>query len=919
MRTWSLAFLLLVAGICNLPASVTAQAPAPASTPTIPTPVSVLGFEPGADYKLATYDETVDYFQKLDASSDRMMLFQAGKSTQGRTFWYAAISSPANLAKLDRYREIARRLAHPAGLSEAEARAIAREGKAIVHLDGGLHSSEVAGPQHTIQLAYDLVAKGAEPEFAHILDNVIVLLWPTINPDGQQMIAEWYRGNVGTPFEVSPMPRLYQEYVGHDNNRDGYMLNMIESRVMEHAWRTWEPQIIHVHHQSSPFPTRIWLPPFAEPIANRAPYLISREINMIGMAMAQGLEERGQVGATHMGTGFDAWYPGYIDYKPVFQNVASYWTETALYSYATPRLYTLNDFPPNMRDLRPQALYTSPWPGGWWRLRDAVEYMHTASISMLDYASRYRESVLLNRYRSGRWQIDKYSQAPPYAYVIAQQQRDPVAAVEMLRRLAFQGVRISQLASAASLGGLEYPAGTWVVPMDQEFAEVARQVFDVQRYPDLRESPDGPLEQPYDAAGWTLPLQMGVTVASIDEPVSDEVRARLKPLGSAPSPAAPVTPYDSGTNDAAPFDSAPGPGFDTNSTAAAIVPPEGKVSGRGPALALDPAQNNTFAALNRAWTLGASVFIADTEGASERRRAKEAEGASERAGSSERRGFSPGVTDTRYIVTGLSAAQQDEIVKTYALQATRVAAPRQDSRQIRRPRVGLYRPWMASMDEGWTRWVLERYGFDIVSLTPKDFRGQALLADRVDTLIVADEFRGLMEGYGAGVVPAEYEGGMGADGVRAIDRFVRGGGTLVCFNRGTAFAIEQFSLPVKNVVAGLKRQEFFTGGSVMEVETEPGHSVMAGMPARAAIFVDGSPAFETGEGFSGEVLARYQGSGSPLLSGYLLGERFLHNRAAALDVAHGQGHIILLGFRPQWRGQPFGTFRVIFNAVMGLQ
>ena len=328
-----------------------------------------------------------------------------------------------------------------------------------MHIDGGLHSTEVAGPQQTMQLAYDLLAKADDPEYAHIFENVILLLWPTINPDGQQMVAEWYRGNVGTPFEVAPMPKLYQEYVGHDNNRDGYMLNMIESRVMEHAWRQWEPQIIHVHHQTAPFPTRIWLPPFAEPIATQAPYLISREINMIGMAMAKGLDARGQVGATHMGTGFDAWYPGYIDYKPVFQNIASFWTETALYSYATPKMYTLNDFPPNMRDLRPQALYTSPWPGGWWRLRDAVEYMETASISVLDYASRYREQVLLNRYRAGPWQIDKYSKAPPYAYVIPQQQRDPVAAVELLRRLAFQGVRVSQLSSAATVEGDELCRG----------------------------------------------------------------------------------------------------------------------------------------------------------------------------------------------------------------------------------------------------------------------------------------------------------------------------------------------------------------------------------------------------------------------------------------------------------------------------
>jgi hypothetical protein len=877
-----------------------------AQVPSLPTPESVLGYRAGADYKIATYDETVGYFQKLDAVSDRMEMMRAGTSTQGRTYWLAAISSAPNLAKIDRYREIARRLAHPAGLSEADARRLASEGKAIVHIDGGLHSSEVAGPQHTMQLAYDLLAKADDPEYAHVLDNVILLLWPTINPDGQQMIAEWYRGNVGTPFEVAPMPKLYQEYVGHDNNRDGYMLNMIESRVMEHAWRQWEPQIIHVHHQSSPFPTRIWLPPFAEPIASQAPYLISREINMIGMAMAKGLEERGQVGATHMGTGFDAWYPGYIDYKPVFQNIAAYWTETALYSYATPRLYTLNDFPANMRDLRPQALYTSPWPGGWWRLRDAVEYMETASLSVLDYASRYREHVLLNRYRAGRSQIEKYTKAPPHAYFVPQQQRDPVAAVELLRRLAFQGVRVSTLNAEAAVEGVTFPAGTWVVPMDQEFAETARQVLDVQRYPDLRESPDGPLEQPYDAAGWTLPYQMGVSVTSLMTPITPELRGKLNPMGAEPPAAAPVTPYETGPTDTASFDSAPGIGFDTSSVAAAIVPPPGKAPGTGPALALDPGQNNTFAALNRAWGMGARVFRAGATGATGATGPTSA-GAPGAAGAPDGRG-------ARYVVTGLTAAQQDELVKAFALRAERTAAPT-GGRELKRPRVGLYRPWMASMDEGWTRWMLERYGFDVVSLYPQDFRN-ATLADRVDALIIADEARGLLDGYGTGVVPAQFTGGIGEDGVRAIDSFVKGGGTLICFNRAAGFAIQQFALPVKNVVGGLKRQEFFTGGSVVEVQTTTAHPVMAGMPERAAVFVESSPAFETGEGFTGEVLARYQPSGSPLLSGYLLGERFLNGRAAALEVTHGKGHIILLGFRPQWRGQPFGTFRVVFNAVM---
>ena len=393
------------------------------------------------------------------------------------------MSSPENLANVEKYRQIAQRLAHPDGLADADAHRLAQEGKAFVHIDGGLHSTEVAGGQHILQLAYDLLAHADDPKIKPIFDNVILMLWPSINPDGQNIVANWYMGNVGTSFETAPLTELYQKYVGHDNNRDAYMLNMVESREMSRAWRHWEPQIIYVHHQSSPFPTRIWLPPFAEPIAPRVPALMSRTVNMIGMGIARSLEERGQVGATHMGTGFDAWYPGYVDYMPMLQNINSFWTETALYRYATPHQYTIADYPAQYRGLRSESLYPSPWPPGWWRLKDAVDYMLTASMSVLDYASKYKEELLYNRYQAGRDQIRRYEQNPPFAYVIPQQQRDPVAPVELLRRLAFNGVAVSQLSAQAVIDGATYAAGTWVIPMNQPFAELARQLLEVQVYP----------------------------------------------------------------------------------------------------------------------------------------------------------------------------------------------------------------------------------------------------------------------------------------------------------------------------------------------------------------------------------------------------------------------------------------------------
>jgi hypothetical protein len=361
-------------------------------------------------------------------------------------------------------------------------------------------------------------------------------------------------------------------------------------------------------------------------------------------------------------------------------------------------------------------------------------------------------------------------------------------------------------------------------------------------------------------------------------------------------------PYNAkGSGDAAAFDSVPGIGFDTSPSAAAVVPPAGRISGSGSALAVDPAQNNAYRAINRAWKAGASVeYVAGSAGAG------------------------PGA---RFLIKGLPEAAQQEMVSSLALQAERSSV---SGAPLRRPRIGLFAPWSGSMDEGWTRWVIEQYGFDIVTVRPEDFK--APLRGKVDVLILADDARLPLEGSGAGRGAAAQTGGGRGGGrgavrpeyaytitsadLQLLDGFVREGGTIVCFNSAYRWAVQQFKLPVKNAADGLKPEDFFLRGSIVDVITDPAHRVMAGMPERAAVFVDGSPVFEPLDGFKGTVLAKYADAGSPLLSGYLIGEKYLQGKAAALDVEVDKGHIVLIGFRPQWRGQPFGTFRVVFNAAL---
>ncbi len=855
-----------------------------AAQQTIPTPESVIGFAIGDDFQLASYEQSIAYFRALDEASDRVQLVEVGRTSEGRAWYLALISSPENLANIERYREISQRLAHPEGLTDDEARGLAREGKVIVAIDGGLHSSETAHGQHTIQLAYDLVTEKDGDVSRAILDNVVLLLWPSMNPDGQEMVVDWYRSHLGTPYEISRLPALYQKYVGHDNNRDGYGLNMIESRTSVRVVRHWEPQVIYSHHQTAPFPATIFLPPYANPISPYYHPLMSRTMNMMGMAAAQMLDERGFPGATHMGTGYDTWYPGYIDFINVFQNIVLMFSETGFHGYATPRFYTVDDFPPEDRALNPGTLHSSLWPGGWWRLKNSVDMMLTASTATLDVAAKYRENILYNRYQAGRDVIVSHTDGPPYAYFIPQQQRDPVAAVELLRRLAFQDVEIQQLERAVEFQGQRFPAGTWVIPMARANANLPGVLLSVQDYPEVRAHPDAPADQPYDMAGWTLPYQMNVRVIEAGSPLSEDVLSAMVPLQGE------ATPWTS-VADAAPFDMVPGPGFNTNPAAAAILPLPGRLSGSGSSLSLDAFQNNAFRAINQAWNQGARVSFAPGQAGED---------------------GAPG-SGGRYVISDLSNREMESMVSDLALQAERTG---QAGTRISRPRVGLFRPWQASMDEGWTRWLFEMFDFEFQNLYNADIIAGEL-RNRVDVIVLADmRGRQILQGSAPGTVPPRYAGGIGDVGVRALDAFVRAGGTLVCMNASSSFAIDQLHLPVRDVVAELDNEDFSVGGSILEVTVDPSHPVMTGMPERSKIMVARSPVFTVTEGFEGTALAKYQEQGSPLVSGYLLGEEHIQGYAAALDVFHGDGHVILLGFRPQWRAQPYATFPVLFNAVL---
>ncbi|HTS29732.1 MAG TPA: M14 metallopeptidase family protein [Bryobacteraceae bacterium] len=886
-------------------------------TAQVPTPESVLGHKPGDDFFLASYDESLAYFQKLAQATNKLKLVRVGKTTQGRDWYIAVISAPGNLAQLDKYKDTARRLALVKGLTDAQAHELAHGGKVIVHIDGGLHATEVAPAQHAIQLAYNLVT-ASNPETAAILDNVILLLWFSINPDGQNMVAHWYKSNLGTQYEVSSMPGLYQEYIGHDNNRDGYMNNMLESQVITRTELEYYPQVFYNQHQTAPFPARIWIPPFGDPVSLNPHPLMYRWVNVFGAAMAAYLDEHEMPGAMHRGR-FDDWYPGFVDHVNNFRNTVSFLTETALYRYATPHFYTTDDFPREKQDLRTEVFYSSPWAGGWWRLGDAVRYNIGASMAVLDTAAKNREELLFDRYRAGRDVIARFTKDPPYAYIIPREQRDRPTAATLVEKLLIDGIEVHQATREFAANRETYKEGDWVVLMDQPFAALVKELFDVQKYPELPHPPpvsaaaggrggagggggggaaapaaEGGATPAAGAAQGAAPAGGGGRGGAGGRGGGGGAGGRggagggAAGAGAGQAPPAQV-PYDvtgwtlplqMGVEVVAVGEPVSDATRRTLRKVEHMDPIQGKVEGSGPVFSFSHNSNASLRAVNDILVGGGTVSFAKSEG-------------------------------TIYAKGNVAALLQKDGVNATSLKDVPDAAW-----AVKAPRVGLYESWSGNIDEGWTRWIFEQFHFPFTRLHNADIQS-GHLRDQFDAIVFPEAgTRQIMDGMRPGTVPGQYAGGIGDDGAQALRDFVTAGGTLVALGNASMFAVDEFSLPVTNVVANLRQDQFFCSGSLLRAEIkEPNHPVVAGLPTTLPVMFERNPVFDTKTGFRGRVLASYAKDRNPLMSGFLLGADLIQGKAAALDVNYGSGHIILLGFRPQWRGQSHGTYKFVFNAL----
>jgi len=704
----------------------------------------------------------------------------------GKPFVMATISSPANLARLDEFKAIQEQLADPRRLGplptrDRKAAELIRRGKTIVLITCGIHSTEVGSYLSSMLIAHRL-ASSTEPEIQKILDNTIILLVPSLNPDGVDIVKNWYDKTLGTPFEGTDPPELYHKYTGHDNNRDWYAFTQVETQItVDKIHNVWHPQIVHDIHQQGAFGSRLFLPPYMQPVEPNVPRALVQGYTELGNWMAAEMRAKGFEGITTNST-YDAWSPAraYSHYHGGVRVLS----ETASARIATP--ITLK-----FEELRSREGYDpqkeSPkfgplWRGGEWRLSDITKYMTTAAFLLLDHAATNREQWLRRFYAVGKEAVRPRRPGELFGFLI-EPSKNSQTLISILQR---GGVEVTTSSARFKIGTSELPDGTRLVRIDQPYGAFAKALLEVQRYPNLRDETGHPIA-PYDVTAHTLSLLMDVAV----HPVKAPFRYSRDPE---------------------------------------II----------------------------------------------------------------------GLTES---VVNLPSGQ--------TLPA-------------------LYHSSVPSQDEGWTRWILDSKKISYGVLGDKELRGgvtfykpSAGVTVRYLTILFPDQpARTLLEGYRTGAMPPELTGGLGSLGVSKLRELVETGGTLIFLNRASNFAIEQFKLPLRNVVAGLPRTDFYVPGSILRIKLDTSHPLAKGMPEESIAWAEDSPVFEVTNDPNASVpaanvrvIASYPVDKDPLLSGWLIGGDLIKGKAALVEVTIGKGRVILFGFRPQYRAQSLATYPLFFNAL----
>lgn len=889
------------------------------SAQQVPTPKEHFGFNIGDDYCLATYTQTEAYFKKLDAASDRVKIFDIGQTEEGRRQYMLVVSSPANIRNLDRYKNISQSLGRAQGITDQEARAMAEEGKAVVWIDGGLHATETVGTHQLIETAYQLASR-TDKETLEILDNVVVLLVHA-NPDGQELVSTSYMREEDPTRRRTSIPRLYQKYAGHDNNRDFFMNNLKESQnISRQLYIEWIPQILYNHHQSGPAGTVVAGPPFRDPFNHVYDPLVIIGLDGVAASMANRLIAENKPGYTQKGgSQYSTWYNGGLRTTGYYHNIIGILTE--IIGGPTPSSIPLV---PNR--LVPSSNNPFPIEPQRWNFQKSIDYSLSLNYAVLDYASRNRSHMLYNLYRMGMNSVERGSQdfwtkypkavdalreaqeqgrssagtgssnpfeeifrdperRDPRLFIVPSDQDDFPTAVRFINALISSGIQVHISTSDFTAAGKSYPAGSYIVKTAQAFRPHVLDMFEPQDHPNDLQYPGGPPISPYDAAGWTPAFQMGISFDRLLDDVTGPFKA--VPYGELQSPPAPEMP------------AAARAGF----TFSVKV-------------------NNSFKVVNDLLSEGIRVF-----------RLPEGDRNNPQS--------NPGdfyVQSSAKARTVLFRSAAENGVKVTALNT----APSPTER-MQPARIALWDRYGGSMQSGWTRFILEQFNFPYTLIFPQRIDAGNLKKDFDIIIFVSGAIpapprgesgaqgpgRGGSGGQNLDGIPAEYHHMVGSitteESIPQIKKFLEEGGVIITMESSTNLAYH-LGIPIENAMVktdengrerSLARTEYYVPGSVLRAEINTDEKASWGMPSDADVYFSNSNVFRFGENASQMGLKKlaWFSTDEPLRSGWALGQEYLKDGIIAVEAPVGKGKLYLFGPNITFRSQPHGLFKFVFNQL----
>ena len=895
---------------------------------TIPDPKSHFGFNIGDNYQLATFNQTEAYFKKLAAASDRAKLMVIGKTEEGKDQFMLIVTSAENQHKLDQYKKISQKMGN-AEIPLDEAKQLAKEGKAVVWIDGGLHATETVGIHQLIETAYQLLSRN-DDETKRILNDVIILLTHA-NPDGQELVSHWYmRDTVPQKRSLSNLPSLYEKYAGHDNNRDFFMFNLKESQnIGRQLFIEWIPQIMYNHHQSGPAGSVVAGAPYRDPFNYVFDPLIITGLDALGAAMQNRLNTEDKPGYTSKsGSVYSTWYNGGLRTTTYFHNMIGLLTE--IIGSPTP-----STIPLNTARLIPNAATPNPVKPQKWLFRQSIDYSVSLNYAVLNYASRNKDELLMTIYRMGRHSIDKgntdnWSISPskieeinrlyqdsvkrintsietnrnlvtniplkfydsvmhnpafkdPRGYIIMADQPDFATAIKFLNALIRTGVVVYKATADFTVAGKQYPANSYIVKTNQAFRPHVLDMFEPQDHPNDFQYPGGPPVSPYDAAGWTLAFQMGVQFDRIMES----------------------------------FD---GP-FERNSIGDLIKLSGQVVKPSSNGYVLDARANQSYKTINNLMNAGVDVYRMSHVPAD--------------------LAYSNG---SFYIASNTKTkALIDKAAAENNVQFIAINKKPNSINKIKKARIALWDTYGGSMPSGWIRFIMEQYhyAFDIIYSKDIDTGNLKLKYDvivfvggAIPALISRtneNTARTTNNNNSDSLIPAEFKNRVGRiTAVKSIPQlkiFLEQGGNIVTIGSSTQLAYH-LNLSVADamveVVNGeekpLGRDKYYTPGSILRMTVNNNDMAMSGLKRETDIYFDNSPVFKMNPDAVSNAKVKplaWFGNGKLLRSGWSWGEAYLKNGVTAFEAYVGKGKLVAFGPEITFRAQSQGSFKLLFNQLYG--